>query len=176
MSKSGQALSAGAFARHLARAIRDDAEGPELAPTDDQRDRRPPYVRLMTVHAAKGLEFPVVIIPEVHAPVGNRGASRCLANETDGLDVRIPQLKEVLETESPAFWDRSRIDRTAAVFEEMRIFYVAVTRAQNHVVLIGADTGTLHRPGAKPYSWQDEVLAAEKIMEQYGVRVERPPK
>jgi ATP-dependent exoDNAse (exonuclease V) beta subunit len=74
------------------------------------------------------------------------------------------------------FWGRSRIDRTAAVFEEIRIFSVAVTRAQNHVVLIGADTGALHRPGEKPYSWQDEVRAAEEILQQCGARQEPPLK
>jgi ATP-dependent exoDNAse (exonuclease V) beta subunit len=82
----------------------------------------------------------------------------------------------VLKTESPAFWGRANIDRTAAVFEEMRVFYVAVTRAQNHVVLVGADTGMTFAPGEKPYSWQDEVLAAKEILRRYGVRVESSPK
>jgi DNA helicase-2/ATP-dependent DNA helicase PcrA len=175
LTRSEQALTAGAFARHLARGIWDDAEGPEIAPMDDRPDRRPPYVRLMTVHAAKGLEFPVVIIPEVQAPIGNRGSSRFLADEREGLDVRIPELQDVLETESPAFWGRANIDRTAAIFEEMRVFYVAVTRAQNHVVLVGADTSTTFAPGEKPYSWQDEILAAWAALTPHGVAFGRPP-
>jgi ATP-dependent exoDNAse (exonuclease V) beta subunit len=175
LARSEQALTAGAFARHLARGIWDDAEGPEVAAPDDQPDRRPPYVRLMTVHAAKGLEFPVVLIPEVQAPVGNRGASRFLADEQAGLDVRVPELQDVLKTESPAFGGRATVDRTAAVFEELRVFYVAVTRAQNHVVLVGADTGTISLPGEKPYSWQDEVLAARPALTPHGVAFERPP-
>jgi DNA helicase-2/ATP-dependent DNA helicase PcrA len=170
LRSSEQSLTVGAFTRHLARCIWTDAEGPELAPADGQRDRPPPYVRLLTVHGAKGLEFPVVIIPEMHAPVGNRGSSRFLADEQDGLDVCLPRLKDVLRTESPDFWRRARIEHTAAVFEEMRIFYVAVTRAQNHIILVGADTGTLSAPGQKPYSWQDEVLAARPVLEGQGAR------
>jgi ATP-dependent exoDNAse (exonuclease V) beta subunit len=78
-------------------------------------------------------------------------------------------------TESPGFWGRANVDRTAAVFEEMRVFYVAVTRAQNHVVLVGADAGTICAPGEKPYSWQDEVLAAKPALLPHGVAFERPP-
>ena len=175
LARSEQALTAGAFARHLARGIWDDAEGPELATPDDQADSRPPYVRLMTVHAAKGLEFPVVIIPEAHASISNRGSSRFLADERNGLDVRILELQDALKTESPGFWGRAKVDRNAAVFEEMRIFYVAVTRAQNHVVLVGADTGTTFSPSEKPYGWQDEVLAARSRLILHRVAFERSP-
>jgi ATP-dependent exoDNAse (exonuclease V) beta subunit len=126
--------------------------------------------------SARSVEFPVVIIPEVQASIGNRGASRFLADEQDGLDVRITELQNIMKTESPTFWGRARIDRTSAVFEEMRVFYVAVTRAQNHVVLVGADTGATFSPGEKPYGWQDEVLAARAILKPHGVVFEKPPK
>lgn len=173
LTRSEQALTVGAFIRHLARGIRDDADGPELAPPDDGRAARPPYTRLMTVHAAKGLEFPVVVLPEVHSPVHNRGATSFLADEQEGLDVRVARLKGRLATQSPRFWARSNLEKDAALFEEMRIFYVAVTRAQNHVVFVGADTGTTHDPGAEDYSWQDEVLAAKPALEGLGAWFER---
>ena len=160
LGRSEQALTLGAFVHHLARSIRDDADGPEMSAPENASTTRALYIRLMTVHAAKGLEFPVVIIPEVHAPVRDRGASRFLADERDGLDVRVWPLKETNPTESPEFWTRSNLNKAAAVFEEMRIFYVAVTRAQNHVIMVGADTARRNNPTDKNYSWQDEVLAA----------------
>jgi DNA helicase-2/ATP-dependent DNA helicase PcrA len=164
--RSEQALTAGVFADHLRHCIRSDAEGPEDAPADEAA--KPSHVRLMTVHAAKGLEFPVMVLPELQAPVGNRGFSRFVVDEQEGLDVRLGALRGVLQTESAHFWRRLRIDQNAALFEEMRIFYVAVTRAQNHVVLIGADTAALHRVEA--YSWQDEVLAAWPELAARGAR------
>ena len=67
-------------------------------------------------------------------------------------------------TQSPAFRNSSHLDRSEAVFEEMRIFYVAVTRAQNHVILVGGDTGTTLRHNHPEYSWQDETLAARGVL------------
>ena len=170
LADSEQALSVGAFARHLARGIRDDKDGPELAPPA----ARPRYVRLMTVHAAKGLEFPVVIVPEVHAPVGGRGFTAFVADDRDGLDVQVRQLQDRLTTESPRFRDRLAQEKNAALFEEMRVFYVAVTRAQNHVVLVGAGTGVRHTDKDRDYSWQDEVLAAGAGLKAWGAWFEEP--
>jgi ATP-dependent exoDNAse (exonuclease V) beta subunit len=175
LAQSEQALNVGAFVRHLERCIRDDADGPELALPEDSNAPRPPYVRLMTVHAAKGLEFPVVFVPEVQAPVRNRGASAFLADEKDGLDVDVWQLRGVYETRSPQFKARAQTDKDAATFEEMRIFYVAVTRAQNHVILVGADTGTVQQSRHADYGWQDEVLAAKKRLLPLGCAFEESP-
>ncbi len=171
LGRSEQALTAGVFAEHLSGCILSDAEGPEEVPAGEE-ERRPPYVRLMTVHAAKGLEFPVVLLPEVQAPVGGRGLSRFVQDEEDGLDVRLGDLRGVLQTESAAFGGRLRTDQAAALFEEMRIFYVAITRAQNHVVLIGADAdpAEVHKPGDRNYSWQDEVLAAWPELARRGAK------
>lgn len=167
--RSEQALTVGAFVRHLGRCIRDDAEGPEPVAPDDAEDTRPPYVRLMTVHAAKGLEFPVVIIPEMQAPVGSRGSSGYLADAQAGLDINVRPLSESIPTHSPLFWTRSRADKSVAVFEEMRVFYVAVTRAQNHVILVGSDDGRVRPPTDKEYGWQDEVLVARQLLQPHGV-------
>ncbi len=62
-------------------------------------------VRLMTIHTAKGLEFPVVIVPGCE----------------DGL---LPHV--------------SSLDDDAALEEERRLFYVALTRARRRAVLCHA--------------------------------------
>lgn len=62
-----------------------------------------PYVQLMTIHAAKGLEFPVVIIPEVQANLVRDNENRqpdfvvqndLKANDIFGLDIT-PQLSGI---------------------------------------------------------------------------------
>ncbi|HYH57909.1 MAG TPA: UvrD-helicase domain-containing protein, partial [Thermoleophilaceae bacterium] len=93
-------------------------------------------VRLMTIHAAKGLEFPVVCV----ADLGRSGRSDddALRVTEDGrVGLKIASLAggsakglalEEIETEQ----DRQQDE------EERRVFYVAMTRAREMLVLSGA--------------------------------------
>jgi ATP-dependent helicase/nuclease subunit A len=89
----------------------------------------------MTIHQAKGLEFPVVILPDLAAVTG--GATRPVA-EWDanlGCVVRPPA-----DEETPPFPDfgwKLRQTRTELEewHEDLRILYVACTRARDYLVL-----------------------------------------
>ena len=95
-------------------------------------------VRLMSVHKSKGLEFPVVIVPELGKRInfqsaqGNIVADRqaCLGMLAidDRKQVRYPSLASVLVTE--------RLKRQTLA-EELRVLYVALTRAKEHLILVG---------------------------------------
>jgi ATP-dependent helicase/nuclease subunit A len=93
-------------------------------------------VRLMTVHRAKGLEFPVVCV----ADLGKEGH-----DDDDGLRISDSGLVGLrLASLGGRSLDSDRLTRIkkeqkeSAEEEERRIFYVAVTRAQEHLVLSGA--------------------------------------
>jgi ATP-dependent exoDNAse (exonuclease V) beta subunit len=93
-------------------------------------------VRLMTVHRAKGLEFPVVCV----ADLGKEGY-----DDDDGLRISDGGLVGMrLASLGGKSIDSERLARIKqqqkqdAEEEERRIFYVAVTRAQEHLVLSGA--------------------------------------
>ena len=114
-----------AFARWLAeqRAASDEAEAGIAEETDD-------VVQVMTIHAAKGLEFPIVALANLHTrpraevePVPDRRARR--------LHVRIL----AGEFKTPGFtaaWEGAKEQKDA---EEMRLLYVAVTRARDHLIV-----------------------------------------
>jgi len=95
-------------------------------------------VRLMTIHASKGLEFPVVVV----AGLGNNfnlGDLRedILLDEDFGLCPKILPPGGRRRYPSIAHWAASQRGRRASLGEEMRLLYVAVTRARDRLVLVG---------------------------------------
>jgi ATP-dependent helicase/nuclease subunit A len=110
-------------------------------------------VRLMTIHQSKGLEFPVVFVPDVAAQGGGPHLPVAHWDSRLGCVVRPPA-----DEDPPPFGDFAwRLWRAAEQAEEwdedLRTLYVACTRAQDYLVLsaalpdpyrpAGAWTGTL---------------------------------
>jgi ATP-dependent helicase/nuclease subunit A len=113
-------------------------------------------VRLMSIHAAKGLEFPVVCV----ADLGRDPNLRCpdLLVDRDGARAGLRLLE--LSSPEPASalgYDELREERRAAQEEEEdRVLYVACTRAENRLLLSGSaafERWPQPRPGMTPISW-----------------------
>ena len=87
-------------------------------------------VRIVTVHRSKGLEFPVVFCPFVWY---RRRQARRDAPTAEYHDDTLPELPEVLDLQpDDAARRRQRVEDYA---EELRLFYVAVTRARKRCVV-----------------------------------------
>ena len=112
-------------------------------------------VRIMTIHKAKGLEFPVVFLPDLNA--GKLSSPDALLNRTDwGLTYKL----QADDSQGEAEPDDTPLSYRLAVnaeknddaAENIRRFYVAATRHEDHLVLVGADwrskAGTLRQPGS----------------------------
>jgi ATP-dependent helicase/nuclease subunit A len=93
-------------------------------------------VRLMTVHRSKGLEFPVVCVADLGKD-GREDDGSLRISDDGSLGLRLASI-------GGGSVDSAKLERikaeqkTAGEAEERRIFYVAVTRAQRHLVLSGA--------------------------------------
>ncbi|HTG17779.1 MAG TPA: UvrD-helicase domain-containing protein [Blastocatellia bacterium] len=100
--------------------------------TDDSADA----VRLMSIHQSKGLEFPVVIIPDLHRQPDNRREWWALDRHR-GLTLKVPDGRGrlVAGCAFSAFAERAK---RREEFESMRLLYVAATRAQDRLILAGA--------------------------------------
>ncbi|HEY6098791.1 MAG TPA: 3'-5' exonuclease, partial [Anaeromyxobacter sp.] len=93
-------------------------------------------VAILSVHQAKGLEWPIVLVPDVGARPRNDGR-RALLDEGGRLCALLfdPSREEFVETISVrAARDAERRSQAA---ESRRLLYVALTRARDHLVLSG---------------------------------------
>ncbi|MDD3934580.1 MAG: 3'-5' exonuclease, partial [Methanoculleus sp.] len=94
-------------------------------------------VSIMTVHASKGLEFPIVIVPDLAEPF-QAGGNTVMVEDGLRIGVTIPNPANDHEREeAPILKVLKREYRQKEKAEQKRLFYVAVTRAKDHLVLCG---------------------------------------
>jgi ATP-dependent helicase/nuclease subunit A len=111
-------------------------------------------VQIMTVHQSKGLEFPMVFVPDLGAGF-NLGEKEQLYTDRVPVSMTITK-QQIVRKEIPEIgintpnpekeWDsepllikriiKKRL-KDKLIAEKKRLFYVAVTRAMDHLVLVG---------------------------------------
>jgi ATP-dependent exoDNAse (exonuclease V) beta subunit len=118
--------------------------------SEGQIDEATNAVKLMTIHQAKGLEFPVVIIPDLQRS-SKPPDNWVLLDRQRGLTLKVPDGRGKLV----AGLTFNRFQQRHAYreqFESMRLLYVAATRAQNRLILSGT-TKDLEKVGVRSDTW-----------------------
>ncbi|MBL4873359.1 MAG: PD-(D/E)XK nuclease family protein, partial [Rhodobacteraceae bacterium] len=124
-----------------------------------QMDAASDRVRVMTVHGAKGLEAPIVILP--HTTKRAEGANAPQVVSVNNLPVwRVGTSPKAIAAVEES---RKQLVRE----EARRLLYVALTRAKQWLIICGA--GTLGKDGE---SWFQRVEAA---MHECGAEATSPP-
>ncbi|MBM7368929.1 UvrD-helicase domain-containing protein [Gordonia hydrophobica] len=129
----------------LGRQIDDSAGWGQQRDATRRLDRDTEAVQIMTVHASKGLEFPIVYVPFGWDGASHPNPQTFLYHEDDDaryLDVGGKQAR--------GYARRDRRSRTEGSGEDLRLLYVAATRARSQVVLWWTPStttprGALHR-------------------------------
>lgn len=118
-------------------------------------------VRLMTIHSSKGLEFPYVFIAGVGRKFNKMDFNEAyLFDQHFGLAVKaVDPDKRITYTSLPflAMKEKKELEMRA---EEMRVLYVAMTRAKEHLALV-ASVKDIEREIGK---WQDAQLVDPAMM------------
>ena len=96
-------------------------------------------VRIMSIHKSKGLEFPIVFVAGLGKAFNRQDARSTIAihqNYGVGCDVVDP----LLRTKAPTILKKAiqQILLTESLGEELRVLYVAVTRAKEKLYLSGS--------------------------------------
>jgi ATP-dependent helicase/nuclease subunit A len=121
------------FLRH----IQQEREASEQA--DSAAVESSDAVRLMSAHQSKGLEFPVVAVPDISKQFNFKDLrSGLILDEDFGLCSRIKAQTTGALYPSLPLWLARRRGETEILAEELRILYVALTRAQSKLILVAS--------------------------------------
>ena len=93
-------------------------------------------VRILSVHKSKGLEFPVVFLCQNGARFNTRGASGALLLDGDsGVGIKFLEESTRVRRDTAFRGMLGRKEKRRQLAEEMRVLYVAMTRAKHRLIL-----------------------------------------
>ena len=98
-------------------------------------------VRLMSIHQSKGLEFPVVAVADLAKPFNTQDVrGEIIFDEKFGLCPKVKPPHTNRRYPSLPHWLAQRHQRREQAGEELRLLYVAMTRARDTLILTGSVT------------------------------------
>jgi ATP-dependent helicase/nuclease subunit A len=101
-------------------------------------------VRIMTVHGSKGLQAPLVILPDTTSPTADDGPLLWAPDPLTGVEVPLWMPRRDYRCQAADDLRGARAHRRGE--EANRLLYVALTRAEDRLLICGWDTGKTIAP------------------------------
>lgn len=96
-------------------------------------------VRAMTIHKSKGLEFPVVFVCNIEDSLGRKNTPKLQINNDAGIAINYFDESAMVARRNLVFDILTEKNKLEDKAEAMRLFYVALTRPKNHIILTGCN-------------------------------------
>ncbi|HKT43781.1 MAG TPA: UvrD-helicase domain-containing protein [Gaiellaceae bacterium] len=125
-------------------------------------------VRLLTIHAAKGLEFDVVIVADAGRDKAPPSAEEILALSDGRFGFRVA---DPVTTKRRGAFDYEEVKAVRAAedqAERLRLYYVAMTRARERLIVSGAIDRERAADASTPIGWVLERLDADAELDAAG--------
>jgi ATP-dependent helicase/nuclease subunit A len=103
--------------------------------SEGQIDQAADAVRLMTIHQAKGLEFPIVVIPDLQRLSRVATDNWFLLDRHQGLTLKVPDGRGNLVA-GCTYTNFEKRHAWREQFESMRLLYVAASRAEEYRLIL----------------------------------------
>lgn len=133
------------FIRYMEQMEKYDVDYGEVGIYEEEAD----VVRMMSIHKSKGLEFPICIVAGLSKKFNMQDTTKPLIADVDmgiGTDFIDPVARIRNKTlRKNVMAEKMRLDNVA---EELRILYVAMTRAKEKLILTGSIDKPLEKIGA----------------------------
>jgi DNA helicase-2/ATP-dependent DNA helicase PcrA len=132
-------ITLGQFIQWLSAMIQAKKDEPQADVLDlDSNDR---YVTMMTIHKAKGLEFPIVILPNLDQSISQQALNPEILYHRGQMTLELCYEKYYSTNTkiiSKGYEEAVNLNKYATYSEELRVLYVALTRAKEKLLLVGS--------------------------------------
>jgi len=126
------------------------------APVESEEDD---VVKMITTHSAKGLEFPIVIVADTDRD-NSRPPDYFVYSKNYGISFKILD-PSTNEAEVPLSYEQINDEITQKELQESkRLLFVAVTRAQEHLILSGGINRTRARGDSDKGNWHNYISSS----------------
>ncbi|MGH3130238.1 MAG: UvrD-helicase domain-containing protein [Gaiellaceae bacterium] len=131
-------------------------------------------VRLLTIHAAKGLEFKVVVVADAGRDRAAPASDEILALPDGRFGFRVADPATGLRRGASGYEEVKEAGRREAEAERRRLYYVAMTRAIDRLIVSGSIDRARDADAGTPIGWVLRQLGAPELEDGDGpVELER---
>ena len=130
--------------------------------SDDDR------VKILTIHRSKGLEFPVVFVPFAWRGMAPRKSPEFVAFHLEKEEA----WHRFIDVGSDRFEEHALMADSESLAEELRMTYVAFTRAQHRLYVCWAVDQLYYKTSSLAYLWHHKEADANRPLESFRTRLE----